>query len=79
MSSPFAPWMERYSIENPEHGIERDETDAMLGLLEEFRNQGKSIAIIEGESVDEKRANALAAMEDGVEIIFQACQQNIVV
>jgi len=87
MSSPFASWMERYSIENPDHGFERDETDAMLGLLqdkgeaheagllEEFRNQGRDIAVIEGRSVEEKRLNTLAAMASGAEIIFQACLQ----
>ena len=85
MSSPFASWMERYSIENTHHGFERDETDAMMGLLQDkgeaheaalldtFRKQGKDIAVIDGESVEEKRSKTLAAMASGVEIIFQAC------
>lgn len=87
MSSPFASWMERYSIETPDHDFKRDETDAMLGLLQdkgeaheaalldEFRKQDKVIAEIDGDSVDEKRVNTLAAMESGAEIIFQACLQ----
>jgi len=87
MSSPFASWMERYSIELPEHDYVRDETDAMLGLLQdkgeaheagllkEFQTQGKDIAVIDGSSVEEKRANTSAAMASGAEVIFQACLQ----
>jgi len=89
MSSPFASWMERYSIEAPDHNYVRDETDAMLallqdkgetheaGLLDEFIKQGRDIAVIEGKSVEEKRRNTLAAMEAGAEIIFQACLQKL--
>ena len=89
MSSPFASWVERYSIEVPDHNYVRDETDAMLGLLQdkgeaheaglldEFRSQGRDIAVIDGESVEEKRRNTLVAMEAGAEIIFQACLQKL--
>ena len=87
MSSPFASWMERYSIENSEHGFDRDERDSMLtllqdkgeaheaGLLKEFKLQGKDMVVIDGASVDEKRANTLAAMASGAEVVFQACLQ----
>lgn len=87
MSSPFASWMERYSIEIPEHGFERDEDDSMLrllqdkgeaheaGLLKEFQLQGKNIAVIDGATVKKKRANTLTAMASGAEVIFQACLQ----
>jgi len=79
--------MERYSIENSEHGFDRDERDSMLtllqdkgeaheaGLLKEFKLQGKDMAVIDGASVDEKRANTLAAMASGAEVVFQACLQ----
>ena len=85
ISSPFASWVEHYSIECPENGYESDETDSMMGLLQhkgeayeavlldEFRAQGKNILVIVGASTEEKRTNTLTAMAAGAEVIFQAC------
>ncbi len=85
ISSPFSAWMERLTVENPGHGFEPDEIDAMLGLLQhkgeayeaeflgKFKEQGKRIAVIEGNTVDVKLSRTQQAMADGVEIVFQAC------
>jgi predicted RecB family nuclease len=85
MSSPFASWMERYSIEVPDHPYQTDETDPMQGLLqrkgelheasfvEGFKSQGKNIVVIEGKDVFEKLKRTQEVMKSGADIIYQAC------
>ena len=60
MESPFASWMERFSIECPNKVPAKDDADAMMGLLQdkggehehevllELEKEGLSIANIEG-------------------------------
>ena len=35
MSSPFASWMDRYSLDNPDNQYKRDETESFLGMLQD--------------------------------------------
>ena len=85
MASPFAAWMERYKLENSENNFTPDDTDPLQGLLqskgdaheahflEQFREQGKDVVEITGESVEEKVKATVTAMQSGAEVIFQAC------
>jgi uncharacterized protein len=82
MESPFASWMERFSVECPNRVPAKDDADAMMGLLQdkggehehkvllELEKEGLSIANIEGST--DKVAATLEAMRSGADIIFQA-------
>ena len=35
MSSPFGSWMSRYALEAPDNLPEKDEQDALMGLLQQ--------------------------------------------
>jgi len=84
MESPFASWVDRYALENPDHTLEKDPEDALMGLLQkkgfahedtleaEFIEQGLSLIKINGKSAKEKHQRTLVAMTDGVEVIVQA-------
>lgn len=84
MESPFASWMDRFSIEQPEQAPQRDPADALMTSLAQkgyahedalessFVEQGLSLVKIEGESPDEKRTKTIAAMHEGVDAIAQA-------
>jgi uncharacterized protein len=85
LASPFASWMHRLQIENPELEIQIDEPDALLSslqskgltheqdLLEHFQVQGKSITKIPCDlSFDEKKTQTLQAISNGVDVIYQA-------
>ena len=84
MESPFASWMDRFSIEHPDQAPEKDPADALMSSLaqkgyehedaleEAFIEQGLNVVKIEGESSDEKHANTLAAMRQGADVIVQA-------
>lgn len=87
MESPFASWMDRYTMEYPDLAPAKDVTDALAGSLQqrgfahedqleaEFREQGLSVVKIEGESFDEKHKATLSAINQGVDVIVQACLQ----
>ncbi|NLJ51465.1 MAG: TM0106 family RecB-like putative nuclease [Alcaligenaceae bacterium] len=82
VDSPFASWMERLVLVNPDQVAQADADDSFMSmlqdkgashekaLLETFKAQGKSIAMID-EKEDKKKAT-LEAIEVGVEVIFQA-------
>ena len=84
MESPFASWMDRFSIEHPDQAPDKDPADALMSSLaqkgyehedaleEAFIEQGLNVVKIEGESSDEKHANTLAAMRQGADVIVQA-------
>lgn len=84
MESPFASWMDRFSIEYPDQAPETDPADALMSSLAQkgyehedalesaFIEQGLNVVKIEGESSDEKHANTLAAMRQGADVIVQA-------
>ena len=84
MESPFASWMDRFSIEHPDQAPEKDPADALMSSLAQkgyehedaleaaFIEQGLNVVKIEGESSEEKHANTLAAMRQGVDVIVQA-------
>lgn len=84
MESPFASWMDRFSIEHPDQAPEKDPADALMSSLAQkgyehedaleaaFIEQGLNVVKIEGESSDEKHAKTLAAMRQGADVIVQA-------
>lgn len=84
MESPFASWMDRFSIEHPEQAPEKDPADALMSSLAQkgyehedaleaaFLEQGLNVVKIDGESSDEKHANTLVAMRQGADVIVQA-------
>lgn len=84
MESPFASWMDRFSIEYPDQAPEKDPADALMSSLAQkgyahedaleaaFVEQELAVVKIEGESSDEKHANTLEAMHQGVDVIVQA-------
>lgn len=85
MRSPFASWMSRLEIENPEQlsGIEKDQ-DQMLALLASQGNDHESDYlktlktqlgadnVKEIERNDQAASATLQAMKDGYQVIFQA-------
>lgn len=85
MVSPFATWMERLNVENPQHGFAPDDADSMSGLLQHrgveheakflaaFRAQYQNVAEITGVDVAEKLQLTKIAMADGADVIYQAC------
>jgi uncharacterized protein len=84
MESPFASWMDRFSIEYPDQSPEKDPVDALMSSLAEkgyehedaleaaFIEQGLNVVKIEGESSDERHTNTIAAMRQGIDVIVQA-------
>jgi len=84
MESPFASWMDRYVLENPQCHIEKDGDDALMGLLQkqgyahedalenDFTAQGLSLLKINAESVADKYTQTILAMREGVDVIIQA-------
>lgn len=76
--SPFACWMERLTLENPEHGIPADSDssappagpDRQDELAATLRGEGKGVALIDWD-LDEplRRAATLEAMRNGVDFI----------
>ena len=84
MESPFASWMDRFSVESPEQAPEKDPADALMSSLVQkgyahedalesaFIEQGLNLIQIDGGSAEEKYANTLEAMRQGVDVIVQA-------
>ena len=83
MSSPFASWMDRLSLEHPNISQQQDAPDPLMqalakkGLLlevtqeEKFIQQGKTLRKIIGNSNADKYLNTLEAMKSGIDIIVQ--------
>ena len=76
--SPFAIWMERLSLENPDHGILPDlnsappQDDALPqdDLVETLREEGRDVVLVDW-TIDEseRRADTLHAMRSGADFI----------
>lgn len=85
MASPYASWMERYRVEKIEPVFVKDETDPMMALLqdkgqefedtflEKFKAEGKFITTINASSTEDKITATISAMQEGADIIYQAC------
>ncbi|QFU76223.1 hypothetical protein EY643_11435 [Halioglobus maricola] len=76
--SPFACWMERLHLENPDHGIPPDSGSAEPGdtmtrqddIAESLRGEGKQVALIDWDAPEAlRRGEALQAMRQGVDFI----------
>jgi len=76
--SPFAVWMERLTLENPDHGIlpDRSRTEPQApgtstdSMVETLRAEGRQVAAIETETEEsERRAATLGAMRNGADFI----------
>ena len=76
--SPFALWMERLTLENPDHGILPDlhpgdparTEQQQNNIVETLRAEGRQVSLIDWELAEsERRAATLAAMRDGADFI----------
>ncbi len=76
--SPFACWMERLTLENPEHGIPADagslppdnSTERQDDMADTLRAEGKDVRLIDWDADESERRNAtLEAMRRGVDFI----------
>jgi predicted RecB family nuclease len=84
MGSPFASWMDRFVIEQPDQAPDKDPDDALMGMLAQkgyahedameatLTEQGLSLVKIDSGSKEEKREQTISAMNDGIDIIVQA-------
>lgn len=87
MKSPFASWMERFAIESPNSvaDIERDEDPMMLLLAAKGNSHERvflaqlqeqhgidNVAIVIGKSADQRFAQTLKYMKEGIPFIYQA-------
>ena len=84
MESPFAAWLDRFSREYPDQAPNKDPESSLMGILlekgyvvesaleTEFREQGCTIARIEGQYQREKRTRTREAIATGVDVIVQA-------
>ena len=84
MDSPYASWMDRLVIEQPDIPSEKDPGDPLMRLLAHkgyahedaleatLTGQGLSLIKIESGSKEEKREQTLVAMHEGVDVIVQA-------
>ena len=85
MQSPFASWMNRFKLEYPDKAPAQDEDDELSTFLQNkgyahedklkqfFIEQGKRLKVIEDAATQHERSTqTIAAMQEGVEVIFQA-------
>lgn len=84
MESPFASWMDRYSLDYPHLSPAKDHADALAASLQkrgyahednleaEFKERGLSVEKIVAESIDKMKKATLSAMNRGVDVIVQA-------
>ena len=84
MESPFASWMDRFSIEHADKAPGKDPADELMSALADkgyaqeelqqsaFIQQGKTLLSIKGASTDDKYQNTLDAMAKGFDVIVQA-------
>jgi hypothetical protein len=79
--SPFATWMERLTLENPDHGILPDIQSAQPKNTREARNhiagtlraEGRNVVLIDQDMYEPERLTAtLAAMRDGADFVVNA-------
>jgi hypothetical protein len=79
--SPFACWMERLTLENPEHGIPTDTGSLPPGdsierqddMADTLRGEGKDVRLIDWDADEPGRRTAtLDAMRSGVDFIVNA-------
>jgi uncharacterized protein len=86
VQSPFASWMERLCLEQPETKALKDQPDALLSYLagKGLAHEANYLNALEASSqqvvtIDDKLSNeiritaTLDAMKNGADIIFQAC------
>jgi len=76
--SPFATWMERLTLENPDHGIQPDPHSTQPENIQESRDyivatlraEGRNVVLIDGGMGEpERRTATLAAMRGGADFI----------
>lgn len=76
--SPFAVWMERLTLENPDHGILPDlhssapgnSAECQRAIVDTLRIEGRDVALIEWDLDEaERRRRTIAAMRDGADFI----------
>lgn len=76
--SPFAVWMERLTLENPDHGIlpdlhsspPEDSAECQRAIVDTLRMEGRDVALIEWDLDEaERRRRTIAAMRDGADFI----------
>lgn len=76
--SPFALWMERLTLENPDHGIPADiDSEEPLQSIERqdeivdtLRAEGRNVALVDWDQAEPvRRAATAAAMQDGADFI----------
>ena len=84
MASPFASWMERLTLEHPDHGIESDCRDPLLqtlanrgmqherAYLDQLTAQGLDMVVIDDPDPQAAEAATSAAMQAGADVIYQA-------
>ncbi len=84
MESPFAAWLDRFSLEYPEQAPAKDPEDPLMGILREkgyaveaaleteFREAGRTVIKIAGQSLAEKQTHTRKAIAAGVDVIIQA-------
>ncbi len=79
--SPFACWMERLTLENPDHGIPPDRhsqppsnyMQRQDDLAETLRAEGKNVSLIDWDAEESlRRSRTLEAMRQGVDFIVNA-------
>ncbi len=76
--SPFAAWMERLTLENPDHGIlpdadappPREHTETVDDIVATLRAEGRNVAVIDSsQTLFERREDTLSAMRSGADFI----------
>jgi len=76
--SPFAIWMERLTLENPDHGIApdihskqpKDTQESRDYIVATLRAEGRNVVLIDGDMDEpERRTATLAAMRGGADFI----------
>ncbi|RLA46217.1 MAG: hypothetical protein DRR04_05960 [Gammaproteobacteria bacterium] len=76
--SPFACWMERLTLENPDHGIPPDvggiepqnTMERQDDIVDTLRNEGRDVTLVEWDLAEPKRrTETLEAMRGGVDFI----------
>lgn len=87
MESPYASWMQRFALENPQITPEKNAADAMMELLQDkgdehehhvlhdFEQQGLSVAHLE--SASDPITATIDAMQAGADVIFQAALEKV--
>ncbi|MFK7975793.1 MAG: hypothetical protein AB8C02_06630 [Halioglobus sp.] len=84
--SPFALWMERLTLENPDHGIPPDihssephpSAERQDEIVDTLRAEGRNVALIDWDQEESlRRAATLAAMEDGADFIVNGALEAV--